>query len=118
VVGTGSSFGHGGLAAAWAAHAARVLGGKPILAVRASQGDPRERHQGVSHHVRDIVRLAAGVTAAWPRGFAPPDDMEVQLVDVDGWEDACAGLPLSHMGRGPTDDPLYFAAAFAAGRAA
>jgi Protein of unknown function (DUF3866) len=118
LVGTGSSFGHGGLGAAWAAHAARVLGGKPILAVRASQGDPRERHLGLSHHVRDIVRLAAGVPAAWPGGFEPPDDLEVQLVDVDGWEDACAGLPLSHMGRGPADDPLFFAAAFAAGRAA
>ena len=32
--------------------------------------------------------------------------------------DACAGLPLSHMGRGPDDDPAFFAAAFAAGRLA
>ena len=37
-------------------------------------------------------------------------------VDVDGWQEACDGLPLSHMGRGPDDDPLFFAAAFAAGR--
>ncbi len=37
-------------------------------------------------------------------------------VDVSGWEEACAGLPLSHMGRGPADDPAFFAAAFAAGR--
>jgi uncharacterized protein DUF3866 len=117
VVGTGSSFGHGGLAAAWAAHATRALGGRPILAVRASEGDPRARHQGLSHHARDILRLAGGVTAAWPHGFDPPDDIEVELVDVDGWEDACAGLPLSHMGRGPREDPLFFAAAFAAGRA-
>jgi Protein of unknown function (DUF3866) len=118
VVGTGSSFGHGGVAAAWAAHAARVLGGHPILAVRASQGDPRERHRGMSHHARDVLRLAEGVTAVWPRGFDPPADLDVRLVEVDGWEDACAGLPLSHMGRGPEDDPLFFAAAFAAGRAA
>ena len=118
VVGTGSSFGHGGLAAAWAAHATRALGGEPILAVRASHGDSRDRHQGVSHHVRDILRLASGVTVAWPRGFDPPADIEVKVVDVDGWEAACAGLPLSHMGRGPRDDPLFFAAAYAAGRAA
>lgn len=118
VVGTGSSFGHGGLSAAWAAHATRALGGEPILAVRASHGDPRDRHQGVSHHVRDILRLAPGVTVAWPRGFDPPADIEVKVVDVEGWEDACAGLPLSHMGRGPRDDPVFFAAAYAAGRAA
>jgi Protein of unknown function (DUF3866) len=117
VVGTGSSFGHGGVAAAWSAHAARALGGRAVLAVRASQGDPRERHLGVSHHARDILRLAEGVTAAWPGGFDPPGDVEVTVVDVEGWEDACAGLPLSHMGRGPQDDPLFFAAAFAAGRA-
>jgi hypothetical protein len=117
VVGTGSSFGHGGLAAAWAAHAARALGGRPILAVRASQRDARERHQGVSHHTRDVLRLAEAVTAAWPNGYDPPRDIDVELVDVDGWQAACAGLPLSHMGRGPADDPLFFAAAFAAGRA-
>jgi uncharacterized protein DUF3866 len=117
VVGTGSSFGHGGLAAAWAAAAALALGGRPVLALRASQGDPRDRHQGVSHHARDILRLAGGATLAWPRGFEPPGDIEVTSVDVDGWEHACAGLPLSHMGRGPADDPVFFAAAFAAGRA-
>jgi len=117
VVGTGSSFGHGGLAAAWAAQAAHALGGDPILAVRASQGDARERHQGVSHHARDIIRLAE-VTAAWPRGVESPSGIAVEEVDVDGWEEACAGLPLSHMGRDATADPLFFAAAFAAGRAA
>jgi hypothetical protein len=118
VVGTGSSFGHGGLAAASAAHVAGSLGGEAILAVRASEGDARERHRGVSHHARDVLRLAGDVTVVWPRGFDPPEGIEVKLVDVDGWEDACSGLTLSHMGRGPRDDALFFAAAFAAGRAA
>jgi Protein of unknown function (DUF3866) len=119
VVGTGSSFGHGGTAAAWAVQAARALGGDPIIAVRASHGDPRERHRGVSHHVRDIVRLCGGeLVAAWPRGFDAPDGLDVEEVDVEGWEDACVKLPLAHMGRGPSDDPLFFATAFAAGRAA
>jgi hypothetical protein len=72
----------------------------------------------VSHHVRDILRLAGHVIVAWPRGFDPPEGIEVTLVDVDAWEEACAGLTLSHMGRGPGDDALFFAAAFAAGRAA
>ena len=119
VVGTGSSFGHGGMSAASAAHAGCALGGVPILAVRASQGDPRERHLGVSHHADDVLRLAGSeVVVAWPEGFTLPDGVAVEQVDVDGWKDACAGLPLEHMGRGPSDDPLFFAAAFAAGRAA
>jgi hypothetical protein len=40
------------------------------------------------------------------------------VVDVEGWEVVCAELPLAHMGRGPREDPVFFAAAFAAGRAA
>jgi hypothetical protein len=120
VVGTGSSFGHGGLAAASAVLAARALGGEPILAVRASEGDPRERHRGVSHHVRDIMRLCGGrVVLPWPRGWDAADWLQpLERVDASEWEQACAGLPLSHMGRGAGDDPVFFAAAFAAGRAA
>lgn len=120
IVGTGSSFGHGGLAAASAAQAAYALGGEPILAVRASEGDPRERHRGLSHHSRDILRLCGDrVVAAWPQGYDAPDWLRpLEHVDASGWENACAGLPLEHMGRGPGDDPLFFAAAFAAGRAA
>jgi uncharacterized protein DUF3866 len=120
IIGTGSKFGHGGLAAAEAANAAAALHGTPILAVRASEGDLRERHQGVSHHVRAVLELCLGdVIAAWPAGYEAPPWLEPRLeVDVSGWEEACAGLPLAHMGRGPQDDPLFFAAAFAAGRVA
>src|SRR3989454_3211847 len=57
IVGTGSTFGHGGLAAAEAANAAAALHGVPILAIRASEGDPRERHQGVSHHAAAVLEL-------------------------------------------------------------
>jgi hypothetical protein len=38
--------------------------------------------------------------------------------DAEGWREACDGLPLSHMGRGPEEDPAFFAAAYAAGRVA
>ena len=38
-----------------------------------------------------------------------PDD------EGEGWQEACAELPLLHMGRGPGDDPAFFRAAFAAG---
>jgi hypothetical protein len=36
----------------------------------------------------------------------------------EGWREACAGLALSHMGRGPDGDPEFFAAAYGAGVAA
>ena len=39
-------------------------------------------------------------------------------VDVDEWRKTCEGLPLEHMGRGPDDDPWFFASAFAAGKVA
>ena len=120
IVGTGSTFGHGGLAAADAANTAHALHGTPILAVRASQSDARERHQGVSHHARAVLELCLGdVIVPWPAGSEAPPWLEPRVeVDVSGWEEACAGLPLAHMGRGPEEDPLFFAAAFAAGRLA
>jgi hypothetical protein len=120
IVGTGSSFGHGGLSAADAANAASALGGVPIVAVRASDADARQRHRGVSHHTRALLALCLGtVLVPWPAGSDPPDWLAGRgEVDVEGWRDACAGLPLSHMGRGTDDDPLFFAAAYAAGRAA
>jgi hypothetical protein len=119
IVGTGSFLGHGGLAAAEAANAAAALGGSPVLAPRVSAVDERERHRGVSHHTRAVLSLCLGeVAVAWPAGLPAPAPEPRVEVDVDGWEEACAGLPLSHMGRGPTDDPWFFAAAFAAGRVA
>ena len=119
IVGSGSRWGHGGLAVAEAANVAHALGGRPVVAPRISFGDDRERHRGLSHHTRSALSLCLGdVRVAWPRGLDPPDGIEVVEVDVDGWEPACAPLSLSHMGRGPDDDPWFFAAAYAAGRLA
>jgi Protein of unknown function (DUF3866) len=120
IVGTGSRLGHGGLAAAEAVNAAAALGGSPVLAARVSSADERERHRGVSHHTQSVLALCSGgVTVAWPAGLEAPAWVEPrQEVDVEGWEDACAGLPLSHMGRSPAEEPWFFAAAFAAGRLA
>jgi Protein of unknown function (DUF3866) len=120
VVGTASRLGHGGLAAADVANVASALGGVPVLAVRVSEADERERHRGVSHHTRTALELCLGdVRVAWPRGLDVPDGPAGrEEVDVDDWRDACSGLTLRHMGRGPDDDPWFFAAAFAAGRLA
>jgi Protein of unknown function (DUF3866) len=119
IVGTGSDLGHGALAAADAANAASALQGSPIVAVRYSDADPRERHRGVSHHTRAVLRLCLGdPVVAWPAGLAAPTGLAHEEVDVGGWRDACEGLPLDHMGRGPEEDPWFFASAFAAGRLA
>ena len=106
IVGTGSRLGHGALALADAANAASALGGRPILALRTSAADARGRHQGVSHHARAVLDLALG------------ELLVAREQDGEGWEEACAGLPLSHMGRGPVEDPAFFRAAYAAGIAA
>lgn len=103
IVGTGSRLGHGALSLADAANTTSALGGRPVLAVRTSAADPRERHQGVSHHAQAVLELCLGdVTVATE-------------ADGAGWEEACAGLPLLHMGRGPADDPAFFRSAYAAG---
>ena len=120
IVGTASRLGHGGLAAADAANTAAALGGVPVLAVRVSSGDERQRHRGVSHHTRAVVELCLGeVTVAWPAGLEAPDWLaDRRELDVGDWRQACEGLPLAHMGRGPEDDPWFFASAFAAGKLA
>jgi hypothetical protein len=117
IVGTASRLGHGGIAAADAANVAVALGGRAVVVVRASSGDPRERHRGVSHHTRAVVELAVGeVAVAWPDGADAPEWLpRREDVDARAWRDACAGLPLEHMSRGPDDDPLFFESAFAAG---
>ena len=84
----------------------RGEGGRPILALRTSAADARGRHQGVSHHARAVLDLALG------------ELLVAREEDGEGWEEACAGLPLSHMGRGPVEDPAFFRAAYAAGIAA
>jgi hypothetical protein len=120
IVGTGSSLGHGGVAAAEAANVATALSGSPVLAVRVSQGDSRERHRGVSHHTRAVLGLVlTEVSVAWPAGLEAPSWLGArEEVDVTGWQEACEGLILDHMGRGPGDDPWFFASAFSAGRLA
>jgi hypothetical protein len=94
---------HGAVSVAEAANAASVLGGVALLAARVSYVDERERHRGLSHHTQSVLDLCLGEVAV-----SSPDDGA-------GWREACEGLPLSHMGRGPDEDPSHFAAAYAAG---
>jgi len=120
VVGTGSRFGHGALSAADAVNVATALGGAAVLAPRVSVADQRERHRGLSHHTLAVLELIQGaVSVAWPAGLDVPSELgPVEVVDASSWRTACEGLSLSHMGRGPDEEPWFFAAAFAAGRLA
>lgn len=106
IVGTGTRFGHGAVALAESANVALALGGAPILAARVSDADARDRHRGVSHHTQAVLDLVLGELVV-----SRPEQGE-------GWREACAGLTLSHMGRGADAEPSHFAAAFAAGRLA
>jgi Protein of unknown function (DUF3866) len=117
IVGTASTLGHGGLAAAEAANTASALGGRPIVAVRYSEAERRARHQGVSHHTRAILELCRDAAVAWPAGLEAPEWLTPrEEIDVEGWHEECSRLPLSHMGRGMDEDPCFFIVAFAAGR--
>ena len=107
IVGTATPLGHGGVAAAEAANAAAALDGRAVLVPRISEADSRERHFGLSHHTEEVLRLC----------LRPPFFPE-EPFSAPGWREACEGLPLSHMGRGPDEDPAFFEAAFAAGRLA
>ncbi len=106
IVGTGTHFGHGAVSLAEAANVATALDGRPILARRVSAADERPRHRGLSHHSEAVLELSLGDVLVAPAELG------------DGWREACKGLPLSHMGRGPEEEGPHFAAAFAAGRAA
>lgn len=110
VVGTGTTLGHTGLDAVIVADAAASMGGVPILAVRYSEADERERHTGPSHHTMTVVELAA-------RQLVVPSPEEVEVPDV-GELLASQGLAVTTMGRGPADDPAFFQWAGAAGVAA
>ena len=107
VVGTGTKLGHTGLDVVAIVDAVAALGGVPVLAVRFSDADERERHRGPSHHTLTAVELAARQLAV-----ASPDDVEVP--DVDQLL-AARGLRVTTMGRGPLEDPAFFTWAGAAG---
>jgi hypothetical protein len=108
IVGTATFLGHGAIAAVEVANAAAALGGRAVLVPRISAADERPRHRGLSHHTEAVLQLCA----------VPPHVPSGDELDAPGWREACEDLPLSHMGRGADDDPLFFAAAFAAGKLA
>jgi len=131
-LGTGTKWGYSGVAAGEAINAVAALSGHPVASLRISFADPRERHQGVSHHnltAYGQVALASAdvVIPALPELHAARIASDVAplakrhtliTVPVDGLEEALRATPvrLSTMGRSLDEDREYFLAAAAAGK--
>lgn len=103
VVGTGSRLGFTGVEVATVVDATAKLGGRPIVAVRYSGADERDRHRGRSHHTTTALELASHPALA----PAP----------ADGWAGPDVG-DVTHMDRSQGEDPEFFRYAAAAGLAA
>jgi Protein of unknown function (DUF3866) len=117
VVGTASALGTTAVEVASVVDVVAALGGRAAVCVRASDADARERHRGVSHHTATILRLARTRPAVpLPASLVDtlPGAVVVEPPDVAAVLDDMA-LRLTSMGRGPRDDPAFFAAAGAAG---
>ena len=144
ILGSRTRLGHGGVAALDSAHAALSLGLPTLLSPRLSSADPRPEHRGLSHHSATVLELLLAPVRVpvpevelegWPLADseAPAGgsrqatldaliaacedrhDLAVEPVDLGGY--AASGLPTSTMGRELAEDPLFFAAALAAGGA-
>jgi hypothetical protein len=146
ILGSATRLGHGGMAALDAAHAALALGLPTLLCPRMSSSDERDRHRGLSHHTSSVLELLLAPVRVpvpeaelegWPMlgGEGVPaggsaeaaldavidvcrrgrHDLSVEEIDLDGY--ARSGLPDTTMGRSIAEDPLFFAAPLAAGRA-
>jgi hypothetical protein len=127
IIGSETRLGHGGIAALDTAHAALALGLPTLLSPRLSSADPRERHNPVSHHTLTVLELLLGAVEI-PVPTEEPVPIAI-LATAAGWrhrlreESAdlagydATGLPSQTMGRTIAEDPLFFAAALASGRA-
>jgi hypothetical protein len=131
-LGSGTRWGFSGVAAGEALNAAAVLDGRPVAALRVSEGDARERHFGVSHHSltaygRVALARAQVVVPELPGEFGERVAKQAEElsgrhdlvhVPVDGLEELLRASPvrLSSMGRGLDEDRACFLASAAAGR--
>jgi hypothetical protein len=127
IIGSDTRLGHGGIAALDTAHASLALGLPTLISPRLSSADPRERHKPVSHHTLTVLELLLGAVEI-PVPTNEPVPIAI-LATAAGWRHrlreapvdlagyAATGLPGKTMGRSLEQDPLFFAAALAAGAA-
>lgn len=134
ILGSATRYGHGGMAALSAAHAALALGLPTLLSPRLSAADPRPRHRGLSHHTRAVLELLLEpVEIAVPEredGLRAALDADLGRIraaggathrvtlcpiDLEGYAES--GLSRRTMGRDLEEDRLFFAAPLAGGAA-
>jgi hypothetical protein len=120
VVGTGTTHGHSPLEVAHLVDAAAASNGRPIVALRVSDADARDRHRGISHHsLTALARASRRATVAIPDDDDAPDVGQHDVVPVAVPDIAAllddAGVRVTTMGRAPMDDPRFFRYAAAAG---
>jgi len=114
VVGTGNRLGFSGMEVGAVVDVTARLGGAAVVAVRYSDADRRPRHRGISHHTRTALAMAGHrAMVPIPVGEPAPHGLG-QVVEVDVPGDLDYGATTT-MGRGPSDDPGFFAYAAAAG---
>lgn len=133
IPGTGTPFGHSGVAQGQAVNAAFALGGVPVACLRLSFADARPRHVPVSHQTLTAlssVALARAVVAVPELTGEQQTSVDIALDSAGLWErhDRCdvpgRSLPdtgpiaVRSMGRSADEDPAFFIAAAAAGRCA
>jgi hypothetical protein len=122
-LGSDSELGFSALEVAATLQVAESMERTPIVALRWSDADHRERHRGLSHHCATALRLtSARATVAVPIGAPTLELGRHNVIRVDVPDVAAlfkaAGLDVRTMGRTPADDPGFFAYAAAAGVAA
>lgn len=132
IVGSNTKYGFTGLEQAHVLEDIERLGGRAIAVPRVSSADPRERHQGLSHHSRTVLGEMtyakawiglpgnAGLQETLSDAFAASGIAEkhcirrVEVADVNQvLEDF--GLRVTSMGRDARQDPAFFTATMAAG---
>jgi hypothetical protein len=119
-LGSDSELGFSALEVASVLQIAESMEMTPIVALRWSDADRRERHRGLSHHGSTALRLtSARATVPVPIGapdlvFGRHDVIHVDVPDVGALFES-AGLDVRTMGRTPAEDPGFFAYAGAAG---
>uniref|UniRef100_UPI00286C7BA0 DUF3866 family protein n=1 Tax=Armatimonas sp. TaxID=1872638 RepID=UPI00286C7BA0 len=116
----GTRYGFSGIEQAWVLHVTKALGGEAICCLRASDADPRPRHQGVSHHSRTVLSLAGGrVRAGWPEKLPLPSNLDIdfQLANPEPGLALLAeqGISVTSMGRTVAQDLLFFQVAAVCG---
>ena len=121
VVGTNTTWGTTALEQGVYLNAVIQLGGRAVAIPRLSEKDPRPRHLGLSHHTQTVLRRVTQdeVDLPLPLRFQKFPQASTQLQGLThriSWEETeedygllfTADLPLSTMGRGLKDDPLFF----------